>query len=79
MVLFGQTVINLVSLEVDVIDRGASLTLGPNQYVDVLMSNKQNQGFGEQNGTNGTADHTVIILSDEDTNDSSAVKTSAGD
>ncbi|WP_413064946.1 hypothetical protein [Siminovitchia sp. 179-K 8D1 HS] len=31
-------------------DRGTTMSLGPNQHIDTFMSNKQNQGFGEENG-----------------------------
>ncbi|WP_035323611.1 hypothetical protein [Peribacillus kribbensis] len=76
MVLFGPVMVNLLAFKINVMDRGASLSMGPNQYLDTLMSNKQNQGFGEENGDFCFVNTPLIMLNDSDLNDSNSVKTS---
>nr|WP_249306089.1 hypothetical protein [Lederbergia citrea] len=58
-------------------DRGATMSLGPNQHIDTFMSNKQNQGFGEENGDFSFANVPLILLNDSDLTDTNSVKVSA--
>ncbi|MGG3800692.1 hypothetical protein [Metabacillus fastidiosus] len=76
MVYFGPVVVNLLSFKINVMDRGASMSLGPNQHIDTLLSNKQNQGFGEENGDFCFVNTPAILQNDSDVSDTNSIKTS---
>jgi hypothetical protein len=57
-------------------DRGANMSLGPNQHIDTFMSNKQNQGFGEENGDFSLSNVPMILQNDSDVSDTNSAKTS---
>lgn len=74
MVFFGPVFVNLLVFKVNVMDRGASTSLGPNQHIDTFMSNKQNQGFGEDNGDFSITNLPMILQNDSDVSDTNAAK-----
>lgn len=76
MVFFGPVVVNLLAFKVNVLDRGGTISFGPNQQIDYFLSNKQNQGFGEENGDLSLNNCPISIVNDSDVNDSNAGKTS---
>lgn len=76
MVVFGPVFVNLLVFKVNVMDRGASTSLGPNQHIDTFMSNKQNQGFGEENGDFCFSNIPMILQNDSDVSDTNSVKVS---
>ncbi|MGE7187278.1 hypothetical protein ACQKKK_25965 [Peribacillus sp. NPDC006672] len=76
MVLFGPVVVNLLAVKVNVIDRSGTLSFGPAQQIDYFLANKQNQGFGEENGDITFNNVPLSIVIDQDLNDSNSVKTS---
>lgn len=76
MVLFGPVVVNLLALKVNVLDRGSSLSMGPNQQLDFFLSNKQNYGLGEENGDFSLVNCPLNIVNDSDVSDSNSQKTS---
>lgn len=74
--LFAPAVINLIAFKVNANDRNSSITVGPYQQIDYFLSNKQNQGFGEENGDLATVFLPINIQSDADISDSNAAKAS---
>jgi hypothetical protein len=77
LVLFGPVVVNLITFKVNVLDRGSSLSFGPSQRIDEFLSNKQNQGFGEENGDFCFSNTPINLVNDSDVTDSNSIKTSA--
>ncbi|KAB2331508.1 hypothetical protein F7731_18110 [Cytobacillus depressus] len=77
MGIFGPVFVNLLVFKVNAIDRGSALSLGPNQHVDSFLSNKQNLGFGEENGDFCVTNLPMVLLNDSDLNDTNSVKVSA--
>ncbi|WP_051529992.1 hypothetical protein [Anoxybacteroides tepidamans] len=57
-------------------DRGSSVSFGPMQQIDLLLSNKQNQGFGEDNGDVSFLNIPVAVVNDSDFSDTNSGKTS---
>ena len=76
MVFFGPVVVNLLAMKVNVLDRGGTISFGPTQQIDYFLSNKQNQGFGEENGDVSLNNCPISIVNDSDVNDSNSGKTS---
>jgi hypothetical protein len=76
MVFFGPVVVNLLAFKVNVLDRGGTISFGPTQQIDYFLSNKQNQGFGEENGDLSLNNCPISIVNDSDVNDSNSGKTS---
>lgn len=76
MVFFGPVILNILAFKVNTMDRGATMGLGPNQHIDTFMSNKQNQGFGEENGDFCISNIPMILQNDSDLTDTNSVKTS---
>ena len=76
MVLFGPVVVNLLAVKVNTIDRSGTLSFGPTQQIDYFLANKQNQGFGEENGDITFNNVPLSIVIDQDVNDSNSAKTS---
>ncbi|GAA0379313.1 hypothetical protein [Bacillus horti] len=73
---FAPMAVNLLAFKANTVDRGSSITLGPYQQIDYFLSNKQNQGFGEENGDFGALFVPLSIISDPDVSDSNSAKTS---
>lgn len=47
---FAPVALNLLGIKINAIDHGSVVNLGPSQHLDIFVSYKRNQGFGEQNG-----------------------------
>ncbi|MEH7124870.1 hypothetical protein V7149_14595 [Bacillus sp. JJ1503] len=77
MGIFGPVFVNLFVFKVNAMDRGASSSLGPNQHIYSFLSNKQNYGFGEENGDLCVTNFPMVLLNDSDLNDTNSVKVSA--
>jgi len=77
MLFFGPVFVNLLVFKVNTLDRGASLSIGPNSHIDSFLSNKQNQGLGEENGDFSFTNVPMILQNDSDLNDTNSVKVSA--
>ncbi|WP_442597952.1 hypothetical protein [Neobacillus sp. D3-1R] len=76
MVFFSPVVVNVFAFKVNVMDRQASISMGPLQQVDLFLSNKQNQGFGEANGDITLFNLPLSVANDQDVSDSNAIKNS---
>jgi hypothetical protein len=57
-------------------DRWSSVNCGPTHQIDLLLSNKQNQGFAEDNGDMSFASVPLSIVNDSHFSDTNAGKTS---
>lgn len=68
--------INLLGLKVNTNDNGSVINLGPNQFIDTLVTYKRNQGVGEQNGDIAPVNIPISWVIDPDLLDSNAVKNS---
>jgi hypothetical protein len=67
-------VVNLLGFKVNLMDRAAQLSLGPSNQVDLFVSTKINQGFGEQNGDLSQIFFPLDVILDQDALDSNSVK-----
>ncbi|RLQ95447.1 hypothetical protein [Falsibacillus albus] len=72
--LFAPMVVNLLGFKVNVADRSAVVNVGPNQQIDLFVSTKQNQGFGEGNGDLAPVYIPITVVNDPDVNDSNSGK-----
>jgi len=68
--------INFLGFKVNVIDNSSLVNLGPNQFIDQLVSYKRNQGIGEQNGDISPINIPITWLNDTDVADSNTAKNS---
>ncbi|WP_338448203.1 hypothetical protein R4Z09_18405 [Niallia oryzisoli] len=50
MTLFTPVAINIMAVKINAVDNGAVVNFGPSEHMDMFVSYKRNQGFGEQNG-----------------------------
>jgi len=73
---FAPMSVNLLGFKVNVIDRNATVSFGPVQQVDIFLSTKRNQGFGEQNGDLSPTYIPIDNVVDNDLLDSNATKAS---
>ncbi|MDH5163759.1 hypothetical protein [Heyndrickxia oleronia] len=74
--IFAPVTINFQTLKVNSLDHSAVLNMGTNQYLDVFVSYKRNQGIGEQNGDFVHMLLPVSAVDDSDVLDSPSVKNS---
>lgn len=74
--LFAPMVINLLGFKVNLFDQGSNLVMGPNQQLDLFVSTKRNQGFGELNGDISTVNIPIQAVTDQDVLDSNSIKNS---
>ncbi|WML44933.1 hypothetical protein [Neobacillus sp. PS3-40] len=74
--LFAPVAINLLGFNVNVIDQGSNVVIGPNQQFDLFVSTKRNQGFGELNGDLSPVNIPIQAVNDTDIIDSASVKNS---
>ncbi|WP_312472687.1 hypothetical protein [Neobacillus sp.] len=74
--LFAPVAINLLGFKVNVIDQGSNVVIGPNQQLDLFVSTKRNQGFGELNGDLSPVYIPIQAVTDPDVIDGASVKNS---
>lgn len=74
---FAPVIVNVLGIKVNSMDRNSILSFGPLQQIDYFQSNKRNQAFGEQNGDATQIYFPLNLLSDQDVNDSNALKGSS--
>lgn len=74
--LFAPAVINLLGFKVSSVDHGSTVTIGPHQQIDIFVSEKRNQGFGELNGDLSPVNIPFDALIDQDVFDTTSVKNS---
>jgi hypothetical protein len=67
-------VVNLLGFKVNLFERNSILSFGPVQEIDIYLSTKRNQGFGEQNGDLTTTIAPLNIANDQDVSDSNSAK-----
>ncbi|WP_420491513.1 hypothetical protein [Neobacillus drentensis] len=68
--------INFLGFKVNTVDNSSYINLGPNQFVDQLLSYKRNQGVGEQNGDLSPVNIPISYVVDTDVTDSNTAKNS---
>ena len=68
----------ILGFKINVMDRMSTLSFGPVQQIDVYLSTKRNQGFGEKNGDLSPSYLPVSSTFDPDANDSSSAKGNVG-
>ncbi|PLS09456.1 hypothetical protein [Neobacillus cucumis] len=68
--------INFIGFKVNTVDNSSYVNLGPNQFVDQLLSYKRNQGVGEQNGDLSPVNIPISYVVDTDVTDSNTAKNS---
>ena len=68
--------INFLGFKVNAVDNTSFINLGPNQFVDMFMSYKRNQGVGEQNGDLSPVNIPISYVVDPDLTDSNSAKNS---
>lgn len=74
--LFAPMIVNLLGFKVNVVDQGSNIVMGPNQQLDLFVSTKRNQGFGELNGDVSPVNIPIQAVTDQDVIDSASVKNS---
>ncbi|MGG3468859.1 hypothetical protein ABES02_15425 [Neobacillus pocheonensis] len=74
--LFAPMVVNLLGFKVNIVDQGSNIVMGPNQQLDLFVSTKRNQGFGELNGDVSTVNIPIQAVTDQDVIDSASAKNS---
>lgn len=77
-VFFAPTIANVLGFKVNIMDRMSTISFGPVQQIDVFLSTKRNQGFGEQNGDLSPSCLPVSSTFDPDINDSNSAKGNIG-
>jgi len=70
-------VINLLGFMVNVNERNANLSISSIQQVDSFVSDKKNQGVGDQFGDLESILAPINFVNEADINDSNGIKTSA--
>ncbi len=73
---FAPMVINVLGVKVNSLDHMSNFTMGANQQTDLFLSNKRNQGFGEDNGDLNQINFPFNTTGDQDLIDSNSQKTS---
>jgi len=68
--------INFLGFKVNTVDNSSYINLGPNQFIDQLLSYKRNQGVGEQNGDLSPVNIPISYVVDTDVTDSNTAKNS---
>nr|WP_248931073.1 hypothetical protein [Paenibacillus hamazuiensis] len=73
---FTPTQINMLGFKVNTIDNQSVVNFGSLQNIDVFLSYKRNQAFGELNGDLSPANIPISSVNDPDVIDSNTGKTS---
>lgn len=68
--------VNLLGFKINTIDNAAFSNLGPNQFIDQLVTYKRNYGVGEQNGDISPINIPISWVIDPDISESNAAKNS---
>jgi hypothetical protein len=68
--------INFIAFKVNVVDNSSFVNLGPNSFIDQLLSYKRNQGVGESNGDLSPVNIPISWVIDPDITDSNTAKNS---
>lgn len=76
MMNFAPMLFNVLAFKINAPDHMSVLTMGTNQQVDLFLSNKRNQGFGEDNGDLNQINLPVNYTVDTDFADGNSQKTS---
>nr|WP_188530222.1 hypothetical protein [Paenibacillus abyssi] len=71
---FSPMVVNLLAFKINIMDRAAQMSIGPSHQVDLFVSTKINQGFGEETGDVVQIFFPLSIILDQDVNDSNSAK-----
>ncbi|WP_028401083.1 hypothetical protein [Ectobacillus panaciterrae] len=71
---FAPMVVNFLGFKINVMDQASTAVIGPNQQVDIFVSVKRNQGFGEVNGDLSPIYIPITGVADPDAIDSNSVK-----
>jgi hypothetical protein len=74
--VFAPMVVNLGGVKVNSIDHASVLNFGPNQFIDLFVSYKRNQGYGEQNGDLVSMIIPISYILDSDISDTWITKNS---
>ncbi|MBS4219618.1 hypothetical protein KHA96_14980 [Bacillus sp. FJAT-49711] len=74
--VFGPVIINILGFKVNAMDRNASLNFAASPRIDTFLTNKQNYGFGEENGDFVINNVPLNLVNDMDVNDTNSQKTS---
>jgi hypothetical protein len=73
---FAPIVVNILAYKVNTLDHMSNLVNGPFQGIDLFLSNKRNQGFGEDNGDLNQINLPLVSTIDNDLLDGTSQKTS---
>jgi len=73
---FSPVGINVLGFKVNTLDHLSNFTMGGNQQIDLFLSNKRNQGFGEDNGDLNQINLPISYTMDNDLLDGNSQKTS---
>lgn len=68
--------VNFLGIKVNTLDNSSLVSVGPNLFIDQLISYKRNQGFGEQSGDLSPINISISYIFDPDVNDSNTIKNS---
>ena len=74
--IIAPMVINLLGFKVNTNDHASFVNLGPNQYIDLMINYKRNQGVGEQNGDLSPINIPISNVIDPDIAENNAAKNS---
>ncbi|TLS37606.1 hypothetical protein [Pseudalkalibacillus caeni] len=74
--IFAPVVINLLGFKVNIVERNSMVNFSPVQQLDVYLSTKRNQGFGEENGDLTAVYIPISYVVDADGSDSNSIKNS---
>lgn len=74
--MFAPVTITIGGLKLNNMDNASSITMGPSQHLDILVSYKRNQGVGEQFGDVSPMLFLVSGVFDNDLIDSPSFKAS---
>lgn len=74
--LLSPVVLNVLGFKINSLDHLSNFVMGANQQTDLYLSNKRNQGFGEDNGDFNSINFPVNSTADMDFLDANSQKTS---
>lgn len=75
-VRFAPSSLNILGIKINSVDNGAVVNLGPSQHLDLFVSYKRNQGFGEHIGDLSPILLSTSWVSDMNLIDSASLKSS---
>lgn len=76
MIFFTPTQVNMIGFKINTLDNSSVVNSGSLQYIDLFLTYKRNQAFGEISGDLSPVNIPISNVTDPDLVDSNSAKTS---